>query len=324
MKGLTFTTPKCLVGYEPNHITILVLHAVSAVLLFLPIMFDVEPAFDYNDRLVPAIDSDKYEICQVVMLTVSMTLLLEALLDHHCDFKIVLCRLNLLLSLLIPSTLTLACSFLSGRRKAQLLICCFEMRNNLVVGALIAAMVEVKSNRQSKLFLLLFSITSIIIFHFWLWEPFVPITASVTAISIFFNILFLSCIVVMAYKSFAVIIRWAKICNQSPITLTVEEMYTVIFSLTLAFNHIVKFINYFIYDTQSWGDIQVNEIVIFCGSDIVFNAVAFILTMRIEREVSYIAKVNVVVGNTMNLSLTSIVIAGQIGIKEKFCAIHLS
>jgi hypothetical protein len=73
--------------------------------------------------------------------------------------------------------------------------------------------------------------------------------------------------------------------------LKVEDKYLVVFSLALAFNFCAKFITFIVYGTSSWADIVVGEILIFCGCDVLFGIVAFILTMRIERERGYMAKV---------------------------------
>ena len=293
MKDLSTTISKLFSTYEPNYMTILLLHTINAVLLLLPFFMDVTPEFDTSEKFLPVVKSHQYYLTQVIMLTVSVTLLTEVVLDAHCHFQLALCRLMLLFALLIPSALTLYFSYLPDRRQAQLFLSCFEMRNNLVAGASIAAMVEINSNRKSKWLLFCLSFVSMFCFEYWLWEMFMKRTSGTVVISILLNFVFLFCIVWLTWSSVSAIFRSRTITNMANISLSVEEKYTVIFSLSLTCNILAQFVTYFAYNTQSWADIHVNEVVLFCGNHIAFNALAFILTMRIEREISYIAKVNI-------------------------------
>jgi hypothetical protein len=273
-----------LLNCQPNYLMVLQVYTVSSILLFLPFILDVNPAFEYNTNMVPAITSSEYGSSQIIMITASLTLLTEALIDAQCDFKLALCRLILLFSLLVPSSLTLGCSSLSNRRKVQLFVCCFEWRNSLVAGAFIAAMVEIKTNKKTRWLLYIMSVVSLACFQFWLWESFIPRTALTSGVSLLLNFLYLSCIMALAVSSVMVLWRSGR-------KLSVEDKYSVIFSFALTLNFLGKFTTFFAYNTKSWGDIHVNEILIFCGCDVVFGTVAFILTMRIERERAYIAKV---------------------------------
>lgn len=279
---------KRLMRFEPSYKNVLQIYALGAVALFLPFVLNTAPQIEYSSHLIPAITADQYHNSQLVMLTVSLTLLTEALLDAKCDFKLASCRLTLLFALLVPSALSLACTSFSDVRKTQLFICCFEWRNSLVVGALLAAMVEIKNSKQSKWFLLIASIISQSCFQYWCWEPFLPQTELASWISVALNIIFLLVIIGVAISSVQFLNREGNMFNAN---LSVEDKYTVIFSFSLVLNFCVKFGTFFVYETESWSDIQLGEILIFCGCDVAFGVVAFIVTMRIERERAAIAKV---------------------------------
>jgi hypothetical protein len=273
-------------NFELSYIHVLRLYSLSAFLLFLPLFIDATPSFEYESKFIPAITSYQYKGSQLVMLTASLTLFTEALLDAHRDVKLASCRLMLLLSLMVPSALTLGSDTWSHRRQVQIFVCCFEWRNNLVFGALIGAIVEASSKHwKSKWIMSMVICLSLTCFQFWLWEPFHSRTTLSSVFSAILNFLFLVSILWMAMHSLGIMFRTRKE------NLKVEDKYLVVFSLALAFNFCAKFITFIVYGTSSWADIVVGEILIFCGCDVLFGIVAFILTMRIERERGYMAKV---------------------------------
>jgi hypothetical protein len=225
--------------------------------------------------------SRAYEDTLLIAVTVSLLLSFEFFLDYRLDFKIAIPRFTILCALLLPSTLLLLGSSFTDSNKAKLFLCLFEIRNNLVIGALLSALIEIQPSAALKRATLYVSMLSVLAFNYWLWESFFKSSNGSRFISALFNILFLIAIVWLFYVNCAGLRRIMR-GHLSVSNLTEDEKFSVIFSLALNLNFIVKFVAFFVFNTSSWEVIKTEEIIIFNASDIFFGVIAFSTAGRIE------------------------------------------